>query len=668
MLADNGDEELSNHSGNPDFASVLEKRMSRRDIMRGSLAAAVAGVFAASGAGTALARPGFLPPQAKGRPPFGLKGELGFTPVPVSIADTTVVPAGYSAKPFLPWGTPICGHYPAYLEGGLNSGADQECQIGMNHDGIHYFPMGRGDKASRHGLICMNHEYIDQPKLHPNGPTVVNGVRVVEDEVRKEIAAHGVSVVEVREVAHGNWEVVKGQYNRRITAGTPMEIRGPVRGSDLVKTQYSPKGTMTRGTINNCAHGYTPWGTYLTCEENWAGYFTNKTGRPREHSRYGVRTGSTRYGWDSVSHIDEYARFDASALGNSAVEDYRNEPNGQGWIVEIDPFDPASTPIKRTSMGRFAHEGVVFAPAKAGQPLAFYSGDDAQNEYIYKFVTEGRYQPGRTSGDILDKGTLYVAVFHDDGSGEWRALDLRDPRFRAAAASAGVEFKDQADVLVNTRLAADVIGATKMDRPEWGAVHPQTNEVYFALTNNSSRGGASNPVDAANPRANSAFGHIIRWRERGNRPWALQFNWDIFLLAGPADDSRKLDGEPLDDTNIVASPDGLWFDHQGVLWIQTDMGGSQQRAEQGRFGNNQMLAANPYTGEMRRFFVGPLGQETTGVITTPDSRTMFVNIQHPGESGEVYPQVASHWPDGGNARARSATVIITKDDGGVVGN
>ncbi|WP_018954749.1 PhoX family protein [Thioalkalivibrio sulfidiphilus] len=667
LHATDGDEIPSNTSNNPLFADILARRMSRRDVMRGGIAAAVAGVFAGTGA-SALAAPGFLPPQAQARAPFGLKGELGFEPVPVSIADTTVVPPGYTAKPFLPWGTPICGDYPEYLDGGLNTGADQECQIGSHHDGIHFFPLGEGDEANRHGLICMNHEYIDQPKMHPNGPTLVGGVRVIEDEVRKEVAAHGVSIVEVREVAHGDWEVVKGKYNRRITASTPMKISGPVRGSDLVKTKYSPDGTMTRGTLNNCAHGFTPWGTYLTCEENWAGYFANRTGRPREHARYGVATGNSRYRWDTVTHIDEYARFDASVKGNSATEDYRNEPNGQGWIVEIDPFDPTSTPVKRTALGRFAHEGVVFAPVQNGQPLTFYAGDDARNEYIYKFVTEARYQPGRTKGDILDKGTLYVAVFNDDGTGEWRALDIKDKAFRDAAAAAGVEFKDQADVLVNTRLAADVVGATKMDRPEWGAVHPQTNEVYFTLTNNSTRGGATNPVDAANPRANSAFGHIIRWREQGNRPWALRFNWDIFVLAGPVEDSRKLDGEPLDETNIFASPDGLWIDYNGVMWIQTDMGGGQQRAEQDRFGNNQMLAANPYTGEIRRFFVGPLGQEVTGCITTPDNRTMFINIQHPGEGGESFPQLASNWPDGGNARARSATVIITKDDGGVIGS
>jgi secreted PhoX family phosphatase len=670
MLADNGDEAPSNHSDNPSFQSILERRYSRRDMLRTTLAAAVAGVFAASPA-AALARPGFLPPQAGARPPFGLDGAIGFAPVPVSSADRVLLPLGYVGKPFLPWGTPICGAYPEYLDGGLNSGADQECQIGMNHDGMHYFPLGHGDEANRHGLLCLNHEYIDEMKLHRDGPTLAGGVRPA-DEVRKEVAAHGVSVVEIRELAHGDWEVVRGAYNRRITAGTPMEISGPVRGSALVKTKYSPDGTRARGTLNNCAHGYTPWGTYLTCEENWAGYFTNRTGRPREHARYGVRTGATRYGWELADDgADEYVRFDASARGVDATDDYRNEPNTQGWIVEIDPFDPLGTPKKRTAMGRFAHEGVVFAPPQLGQPLACYSGDDAQNEYIYKFVTAERHRPGRDSRDMLDHGTLYVAVFHDDGSGEWRALDFADPDFRAAALAAGVEFKDQADVLVNTRLAADVVGATKMDRPEWGAVHPQSGEVYFTLTNNASRGGASNPVDAANPRANSEFGHIIRWREEGNRAWATRFEWDLFVLAGPSDDSQVLPAEggaALDDTNRFASPDGLWFDPNGVLWIQTDMGGSQQRAERERFGNNMMLAANPHTGDIRRFCVGPRGQEVTGCIATPDSRTLFINFQHPGEDGERFPEVESHWPDGGLSRARSATLIITRKDGGVVGS
>ncbi len=658
----NGDEPLCNHSSNPSFAAILEARLSRRNVLKGSLGGAVLGMFSAP----ALAKQ-FLPPQAKGRPPFGSNPTLGFAAVPVSRLDKVVVPPGYTAKPFLPWGTPISGNYPVFdAVNASNSGAEQEHQVGMHHDGMHYFPIDlkRGGNSSREGILCINHEYIEQRYLHPNGATVVGGIRTVPDEVRKEIAAHGVSVVHIRKELSGDWSVVRSRYNRRITAGTPMELTGPVRGSDLVKTKYSPDGTMTRGTINNCAHGYTPWGTYLTCEENRAGYFTNKgRGNPREHNRYGVPTGASRYGWETVSQIDEYARFDASVQGADPTQDYSNEPNCFGWVVEIDPWDPDSTPKKRTALGRFAHEGCWLAPPQLGQPLVFYMGDDARDEYIYKFVTKARYFPRRASGDMLDEGTLYVAKFYDDGSGEWIALEYGKNGLTDANG-----FTSQADVLVNTRSAADFVGATKMDRPEWGAVHPQTREVYMTLTNNSNR--LPTQTVAANPRGPNPYGHIIRWQEQSNRPWATRFWWDIFVLAGPENDSQVLpaeNGPALTSDNIFASPDGLWIDNNGILWIQTDMSDSQLNT--GPFGNNQILAAEPQTGEIRRFFTGPVGQEITGVITTPDSKTMFINIQHPGEQGSVAPGnlYASHWPDGYPNRPRSTTVIITKNDGGSIG-
>jgi secreted PhoX family phosphatase len=299
------------------------------------------------------------------------------------------LPVGYRAQVLIPWGTPLTGDYPGFDAVNGNTGEQQEQQIGSHHDGMHFFPFPADPNG--HGLLCVNHEYVDQNVFHAGGASLVAGQRPT-DEVRKEIAAHGVSVVEIRkEPTSGQWGVVQGRYNRRITGSTPMEIRGPVRGSDFVKTRYSHHGTMTRGTLNNCAHGYTPWGTYLTCEENWAGYFVNRSGLPREHSRFGVPTGNSRYRWETAqSAADEYLRFDASSTGVSALDDYRNEPNGQGWIVEIDPFNPNATPIKRTALGRFAHEGIVFAPPQVGQPLAFYMGDDAQDEYVYKFVTKAR--------------------------------------------------------------------------------------------------------------------------------------------------------------------------------------------------------------------------------------------------------------------------------------
>ncbi|MBS3805473.1 MAG: PhoX family phosphatase [Oleiphilaceae bacterium] len=652
MLKDTGDEPLCNQSGNPTFASMLDNPLSRRHVLRGSLTTIMAGMVASSAMGLftspALAADKLSPP-AKTPTPSGLNPILGFRPVPTSMSNSVTVPKGYSSQPFLSRGTPILAPYPAYLDDGSNSGADQEAQMGHQHDGMHYFPLDRAGNGSQHGLLCMNHENIEQQQnMHLNGPTIADGIRVHEDEVRKEVAAHGVSVVEIRK--NGNdWEVVRGGYNRRITGATPMELSGPVRGSDMVRTRYSPDGTATRGTLNNCAHGHTPWTTYLTCEENWAGYFVNHGERPREQSRYGVRTTASRYAWETVTHVDVYARHDVTPTGNDATEDYRNEASTFGWVVEIDPMDPTSTPRKRTALGRFGHEGAWMAPARHGQPLTVYMGDDSRFEYIYKFVTKDRYHPRTAGGHMLDEGTLYVARFHADGSGEWLALDIDDRKFRAAAKKAGVTFKDQADVLINTRTAADIVGATPMDRPEWGAVHPQTGEVYMTLTNNSQR--QPGDEDAANPRAPNFTGQIIRWREKGNQNWAKRFQWELFVIAGPEGDSAKLDGEPLDESNLFNSPDGLWFDQNGVLWIQTD--GSQSAP----YGNNMMLAADTRTGEIRRFMTGPRGCEVTGVVTTPDSANMFVNVQHPGGS----------WPDGGSAQPRSSTVIITRDDGGPIG-
>ncbi len=636
-----GEEPLSNRSGNTPFQTILEARLNRRQVLRGGIGLAALGFF--GGALSGCGGSDNDDDDVSVEPTL-----LGFSAVMVNRADDITVPTGYTAIPFAAWGTPITGSYPAYIDGGLNSGAEQAEQMGMNHDGMHFFPLPKGAASSDRGLLVMNHEYIQQDDMHPNGATEVDGVRTVPDEVVKEMNAHGVAVVEVQKSASGNWQILPSNLNRRITVFTPMRIAGPVAGSEFVITRYSPDGTMTRGTHNNCAHGVTPWGTYLTCEENWAGYFkTDAENPPRELARYGVGD-STRYGWETVAG-DDYERFDVTPKGASASEDYRNEANGFGWIVEIDPYDPGSMPVKRTALGRFAHEGIVFQPAVAGQPVVAYSGCDARGEYIYKFVSRDAFQPGVTRGDILDNGTLYVARFDADGSGQWLAL------------VAGVNgltpengFASQADILVNTRTAADAVGATPMDRPEWGAVNPTTGEVYFTLTNNTNR--TADEVDAANPRAANATGHIIRWRERGNVA-ATSFDWDIFVLAGDAGDSAVLTdgGKALDDSNIFASPDGLWYDDNGILWIQTDMSGSQLGG--GPFGNNQMLAAIPETGQIKRFLVGPVGCEVTGVITTPDRRTMFVNIQHP----------TGTWPDGGSARPRSATVIVTKDDGGIIG-
>ena len=640
---EHGDERPSNTSANPTFFDVIAARASRRGFLAGGLAAAVTGML---GAGVSM----------RGALAQSFAPLLGFRPVPVSEADAVTVPEGYRVQVLARWGDAISGDMPAFH--GANSAEEQAHQLGQNHDGQHFFPIeGQSpyEGSSEDGLYVLNHEYIEPRFLHADawkGQPLSSSQVVWQDgardagEVLKEINAHGVSVFRVQKQGDGSWSIVADPRNRRITGRTPMEIAGPVRGSAHVMTKYSPDGTATRGTLNNCAHGVTPWNTYLAAEENWAGYFSNTEEQPRTQARYGVsdKPEGGRYGWHlAKGGADEFIRFDARPTGTEATQDYRNEPNCFGWLVEIDPFDPEKAPVKRTHLGRFAHEGVVFHHGEAGKPVVCYSGDDARFEYIYKFVSRDVFVPGETDGSILDHGTLYVARFDPDGSGEWLALA---PGHNGLTPDAG--FADLADILVNTRAAADHAGATKMDRPEWGAVDP------------------------ANPRSRNQFGHIIRWREARGEAAATTFDWDLFVIAGDPASSRTFDGAALGDDNIFAAPDGLWFDPDGRLWIQTDMGKSARNADDfAQFGNNQMLAADPRTGEIRRFLTGPVGQEITGVCTTPDQRTMFVGIQHPGATttpeDHAAGRFASHWPDGGDAVPRAALVVITREDGGKIG-
>jgi len=622
-------------SSSPAFGDVLARRFGRRAFIGGAAALAAAGPLT-----------GFLAPRdAQAGEPLPA---LNFRAVPNSSADRIVVAEGYTATPFIPWGTPLTGNYPAYKDGGLNTGEEQEQQVGMHHDGMHFFPLKAG--ASDHGLLCVNHEYIDQRVLLPHGPTYENGVRTVEDELRKELAAHGVSVIEIRRDAKGGWSLERSRYNRRITAATPMELTGPVRGSDHVKTRYSPDGTKARGTIANCSRGYTPWNSYLTCEENWSGYFfSTDEDMPREHTRYGVLKERGRYGWGTYSGVDVYDRFNASTRGATAAEDYRNEPNTFGWVVEIDPFDPTSTPLKRTALGRFAHECVAIPDAVAGQPIVAYMADDTQFEYLYKFVSARPFDPQGDNRDLLEDGRLYAARFNADGSGEWLALVFGENGLTPQNG-----FADQADVLVNTRLAADFVGATPMDRPEWVTIHPATGTVYATLTNNTAR----DTPNAANPRAANPYGHIIRWDETGAHHTGEAFTWDIFVLAGPENDSRVMTADgprPLTKDNMFSSPDGLWFDAAGILWIETD--GNETG------GHDALLAAEPLSGEIRRFLTGVAGCEMTGLAGTPDRRTLFCNVQHPGNNDPA----GSSFPDGPGRRPRSTTLVVARNDGGTVG-
>jgi secreted PhoX family phosphatase len=663
---EHGDEVPSNHSANPTMYDVIDARASRRGFLVGGLATIATGLF-----GAGLSPRAALAQTTTAAAATGL---LGFKPVPLSKDDTVVVPEGYKVQYFAPWGTPITGDMPAYKPG-ANTGAEQGMQIGSHHDGMHYFAI---DGSSTDGLLVMNHEYIEPRLLHAakwagqalDGDMVVfaaDGSRDA-DEVLKEMNAHGVSVMRVQRGADGQWAIVADPMNRRITALTEIAISGPAAGSAHMITKFSPDGMKTRGTLNNCAYGATPWNTYMTAEENWAGYFVNADAEmPREQKRYGVSNEASRYGWEKTAGgADEVIRFNAAATGASAAEDYRNEPNTFGWMVEIDPMDPASVPVKRTHLGRFAHEGVVFAPAVAGKPVVCYSGDDSRFEYIYKFVSADAYDPASASGALLDTGTLYVAKFNDDGTGQWLALA---PGENGLTPENG--FADLADILVNTRAAADLAGATKMDRPEWGTVDPATGEVYFTLTNNNRRD--LTQVDAVNPRAENNFGQIVRWNYDGADHTLTSFKWELFVVAGTPRQSVVFSGEALGDDSTFACPDGIWCDQNSRLWIQTDMGdiGPDQTGLLEPFGMNQMLAADPTTGEIRRFLTGPWGQEITGVIMTPDGTTMFVNVQHPGGHATAEDFAAgkfgSGFPDYNGSVPRSATLVITREDGGVIG-
>ena len=638
MPTDDSNLEDSNRSDNPSIHEVSHP--ARRRVVQGGLAGAVTGLLAP------LSSVAVLP----GCTTVGTHQPLiGFKSVPATQVDGLFVPEGYTATPAFLWGEPVgvAGAMPEWQPDASNSAADQTVQIGMHHDGMHYFPLD----GSRRGLLAINHEYTDDGLLHTDGVATWSA-----EKVRKSIAGHGVSVIEVEERA-GQWQIVRpSKYARRITAATPMTLSGPAAGHAMMRTAADPAGVRVLGTLNNCAHGFTPWGTYLTCEENWSFYFNGRDKPTAHEARWGLRKNGRGYRW----HEHE-ERFDLNR--------HDNEPNRFGWVVEIDPLDPASTPIKRTALGRAAHEGASVTQTRDGR-VVVYMGEDAQFEYIYKFVSRDAIKPGgfAANKEVLDHGTLYVARFNADQSGEWMALS-----HGRNGLTADRGFADQGEVLIKSRQASDVLGATKMDRPEWIAIDPHTGEVYCTLTNNTRRGADKQPaVDAANPRANNTMGHIIKWKESGDFD-SLRFSWSHFVMAGDPTNARA-DAKGTIKGDSFGSPDGLWFDARGVLWIQTDAHATNMyKTEYAGLGSNMMLAADPRSGEIRRFLVGPINSEVTGVVCTPDLRTMFVNIQHPGESPSDRsdpndPSKYSTWPSGvKGARPRSATVIIRRKDGGVIG-
>ncbi len=664
--------------------------------------------------------------------------KLTFSAVDKNLDDIVTVPAGYSVKVMTRLGDPIAAGVPAYANDGTDS--DFANRIGDHGDALYFFALGPNDKRndtySKRGLLAQNHENLNEQYLHINGPTDASTGPRPEAEARKEIEAHGVSVTEYVDTGKREWEWVQDSaFNRRITPNTQVVFSGPVAGSDLLKTAYSPSGTTGRGTINNCANGVSGWGTLLTCEENWAGYFNrsgddaNRTERELTGlNRYGVRRDPGNYAWSTVTPADAsdttFRRWDARAGGTgTATDDYRNEPNQLGWVLEIDPYDPASTPRKRTALGRMGHEGAWLGKLTQGQKVAVYMGDDARREYFYKFVSDAAWQSSDGNGDgglafgdkYLDAGTLYVAQFHADGTGTWQPLVYGQvPNRPATADDAEYVFADQADILTHARLAADAQEATPMDRPEWTACNPLTGEIYLTLTNNNASNRPVDDTDTVNPRHyndpkgssnqyGNPNGHIIRIREGGDDPSATSFIWDIYLFgADSADAGADVNISELDADNDFSSPDGLWFSREHnvagktkpLLWIQTDDGAMTDRSNcmmlaalpgfvgdggdvtitnQGESGTAQQtthVGATATAATLKRFLTGPKECEITGVDTTPDGRTLFVGIQHPGERGDAS-DITSNWPQSqdGNAsgRPRSAVVAITRDDGGVIG-
>ncbi len=620
------------------------------------------GLATAAAAGTSLTGCASAGPSAATAP------RLGFASIPTSTADTITVPPGYVARAIAAWGEPIgvAGQMPAFRFDASNSAADQAVQMGMHHDGLHFYPLaddGSGPASpstsgagNTRGLLAMNHEYTDEGLLHPDGLGEGSA-----EKVRKSQNAHGLGVVEVA-LRDGQWQMVRpSRYARRVTLSSPFAVGGPAAGHRLMRTAADPQGQRILGTLSNCASGKTPWGTYLSGEENWAGYFRGPA-QPSEHERrWGIRPNG---GWNKWPDHDE--RFDAAK--------HPNEPNRFGWIVELDPMDPNSTPIKRTAIGRAAHEGAWVAVTR-DQRAVVYSGEDARFEYIYKFVSRDRIRPAgggltaaQANRELLDHGTLYVARFDADGTGRWLPLVHGQGPLTAARG-----FTDQGEVVIKARQASDLLGATKMDRPEWLAIDEATRWVYCTLTNNSARGAAGQPgVDAANPRANNVMGQIIRWQERGDFDGET-FIWNHLMLAGDPQSAVASERGTIQG-DAFGCPDGIAFDPRGVLWIQTDIGpGGLGKGAYQRLGNNQMLACDVATGEVRRFLVGPVNCEVTGVTWTPDGRTMFLNIQHPGEgAGERLspkdPRKHSNWPDfRPDGRPRSATVVVRRLDGGVIG-
>ena len=604
------------------FDQVVERALSRRGFL-GVLA--YGSGAAAMGLGTGVT--GLLSSVSA----EAATSRFAFAPIPIATDATVHVPDGYTWQVLARWGDPLFSDAAEFDHATGGDAATSNRIFGENTDGMELFTLGGRQ------VIAVNHEYVN-PKL--NLPQNDKGTPASSEDVRKLQNLQGVTVMEVAEGEDGWRIVVDSPLNRRIDHNTQMRLSGPAAGHDLLKTEADPTGTASLGTFNNCGAGRTPWGTYLTCEENFNGYFGSTDeafALPERFKRYGI-------GAKSVYSYEKFdPRFDVSKNPN--------EPHRAGYIVEIDPSDPASVPVKRTALGRFKHENAALVIARDGR-VVVYMGDDERGEFLYRFVSNGIYTPGADTSALLDEGTLSVARFADDGKGEWVALTPKATGMSAA------------EIAVFTRVAASKVGATTMDRPEWVAVNPVAVEAYCALTNNTRRGvkpnagGDETPVGGPNPRAENKYGQIVRWYPENDDHAADGFAWDLFVMAGNPTVHKDAYGgsDNVNEGNMFNSPDGMMFDTTGLLWIQTD-GDDDNEGDFAGQGNNQMLAGDPATGRIERFLTGPNGSEVTGLTWSADRRTMFVGIQHP----------KAPFPDGEGTLGRSSIIAVKRADNAPVG-
>lgn len=605
-----------------EFDQLANNLMNHRQLLRGGVMMG-ASALVMGGAPVAAAA---IPPASR----------LGFEAVAANTLDTVTVPSGYNWQVVATWGEPMWSQAPAFDAASRGTATSQALAFGDNNDGMAMF------RVNGKNVLVVNNEYTNRGIMWGNR---ASKLPESADDVNKGKAAHGVSVIEVSH-QQGQWQIIKDSpLNRRITPDTDMAITGPATGHPLMRTTADPKGVTAKGTWNNCGNGQTPWGTYLTCEENFNGYFSASDENyplSRQHKRYGISHKDWGYGW---AQTDE--RFDVSKNPN--------EPNRAGYIVEIDPANPTAKPRKLTALGRFKHENAELVMAADGR-IVVYMGDDERGEFLYRYVSHGKYQEGGNNDELLEKGTIYVAKFFDDMNGVWLPLTPE---------TTGMS---EAEICIYTRDAASMVGATTMDRPEWVAANPNKVEAYCALTNNKNRGkkpnkgGDATPVDGANPRAANNYGQIVRWLPINQDHAADVFIWDLFVMAGnPTQHNDIYKGSNnINADNMFNSPDGLAFDKKGLIWIQTDGNYSNEGDFAGQ-GNNQMLVGDPATGEIRRFMVGPKECEVTGFAWTADQRTLFVGIQHPGEKGN------SNFPAGGDSLPRSCVIAISREDGAVIG-